>query len=381
MADEVVTSHKFWEFNYHYADYNLNKVPFIVPIGQTPDVGIDILRSRLSNKKIQNIDVLNDFMWTRTPKKKRKNIPQITLVEKRIKTSSVITNAQLVIQAGLNDAADTIDMVGNKFVNVASLGNVAPDQVEMAQRVTKVINELGDKLKTDDRYTDVIRSYNGYYITERTGFIYNFPLKQTNIDTKTSFEENRNSEHNPLTLTGWLGFATEQAEKAYKVLNENTHFNERKTHFEKQLDFEPTKEGKSIDIEFMLDNTFSWEETVKNWHFIFMFTFQNTPGRRSISLLDPPCIYEIHADGIMFAPYAYITNISVEHIGNWRQMDVPFGQKLSINGSVEETVRVNIPEAYKIKMTVSAMHVNTRNFAIESLNKGRIVSTQQEDTI
>jgi hypothetical protein len=126
----------------------------------------------------------------------------------------------------------------------------------------------------------------------------------------------------------------------------------------------------------MLDNTFSWEETVKNWHFIFMFTFQNTPGRRSISLLDPPCIYEIHADGIMFAPYAYITNISVEHIGNWRQMDVPFGQKLSINGSVEETVRVNIPEAYKIKMTVSAMHVNTRNFAIESLNKGRIVSTQ-----
>jgi hypothetical protein len=56
-------------------------------------VGIDILRSRLSNKKIQNIDVLNDFMWTRTPKKKRKNIPQITLVEKRIKTSSVITNA------------------------------------------------------------------------------------------------------------------------------------------------------------------------------------------------------------------------------------------------------------------------------------------------
>jgi hypothetical protein len=82
-----------------------------------------------------------------------------------------------VIQAGLNDAADTIDMVGNKFVNVASLGNVAPDQVEMAQRVTKVINELGDKLKTDDRYTDVIRSYNGYYITERTGFIYNFPLK------------------------------------------------------------------------------------------------------------------------------------------------------------------------------------------------------------
>ena len=77
----------------------------------------------------------------------------------------------------------------------------------------------------------------------------------------------------------------------------------------------------------------------------------------------------------MFAPYAFISSIDVDHLGLCRTLEIPFGQKLNYRDTnITETITAVVPEAYKITMTIEALNTNVRNFTLESLNKNNITT-------
>ena len=60
----------------------------------------------------------------------------------------------------------------------------------------------------------------------------------------------------------------------------------------------------------------------KNWEFLFLLVYQNTPNRISKDLANPPCIYEAKIPGVWYSKYASITNVKVDFVGARREMPI-----------------------------------------------------------
>ena len=203
-----------------------------------------------SGKPFDNINVVEDFPWTKSPRSSRNDVPEIELVEKRIINSSSLANFFYTILAGgdvgevaLNrlsenggkvqvgqTTVDVYNILGEAASSVGQgIGNFA-DQLQ--QDESKVQQLLGDFLDSSseaientfdtlaeatktglESFTDsfksvseqaktfigsetfenYLESYEGLYLTENTGFRYLLPylnndyLKSENVMTNTGF--------------------------------------------------------------------------------------------------------------------------------------------------------------------------------------------------
>ena len=159
----------------------------------------------------------------------------------------------------------------------------------------------------------------------------------------------------------------------------------------KQFSFDGRE--RSYTVTFPLFNTKSYAEIIKNWQFLFLLTYQNTPNRISRDLIDPPCIYEAFIPGVWYSQYASITNLQVDFAGGRREMDmiIPYLDKAD---DINETGAANwimqkrkfttiIPDAYMVTMTISELFSETQNFMHhmlrESMNDKVSVSTSKWD--
>ena len=124
--------------------------------------------------------------------------------------------------------------------------------------------------------------------------------------------------------------------------------------------FIPNSDGDEINITFYLYNTESVEDIQKNWNFLYNLTYQNLPNRRSINLLDPPCVYEVEIPGYKKFPVAAITKLKITNEGTTRLFDIKKGRMPDPNTSTGKDVKM-IPEAYKVTMTIKSLFMNTRN--------------------
>ena len=57
-------------------------------------------------------------------------------------------------------------------------------------------------------------------------------------------------------------------------------------------------DGESYKVQFTLSNTGKFNDVQRNWELCFILTYQNRPNRRSVSLLDPPVIYNTTIPGV-----------------------------------------------------------------------------------
>lgn len=130
----------------------------------------------------------------------------------------------------------------------------------------------------------------------------------------------------------------------------------------------------SIDVSFVLLNTYSFEDIRRNWEFCFLFTYQNLANRKGINLLDPPSVYRVLIPGYKQLPIGWITRLNIENIGMTRLVDIVNDEPVT-GDSVGPNVKM-IPEAYKVSFTLQCGLLNARNLFSFAENPTKVVNVR-----
>ena len=369
-------------------------LPVLVRNGSNvqPDQINYITNTVYSNLKTyaDDINVVTDFPWTKSPKSSRQDVPRLVLKEKRIKTNSTISNFAYSVNT-ITDIAKSGGKIasafGNKLGNSENVitqttGAAVGAAGEVVSKTATVIEDTGNALLNavvDDyeKFGDnsVLTPYNGLYRLEKTGFKYILPYMEDSYrEVQTSLgEENQEN-----IISSALGKANDigaQAAGALFALRPGVYIEEAKQ-------FAMTQTGRTIKISFPLLNTGSYEEITRNWQLIYGLVYQNRPGRITKTLVDIPVMYEAHIEGMLYMPYSYITGISVDFLGNRRTMNVDMPVIGSSDGGAGETRKINtvIPDAFNVSITLQGLNDETRNFLYESISPGTVTSRMSDES-
>lgn len=134
---------------------------------------------------------------------------------------------------------------------------------------------------------------------------------------------------------------------------------------EKIKKFTPADKGDQIGLTFYLFNTERFSDIKKNWEFLYTLTYQNLPNRRSINLLDPPCVYNVTVPGYKNFPVAVIENLKVTNEGTTRLIDIQTGE--IVTNRADPNVKL-IPEAFKVTLNIRSLLTPTKNLFLYSSN-------------
>tara|TARA_R110000803_G_scaffold49911_2_gene103765 strand:+ start:2471 stop:3658 length:1188 start_codon:yes stop_codon:yes gene_type:complete len=338
-----------------------------------------------------DINVVTDFPWTKSPKSSRLDVPRLVLKEKRIKTNSTISNFAYSVNT-ITDIAKSSGKVASAFGDKLGSGSesvITKTAAGVAGAAGAVISETATVIENTsnallnavaDDYesfgdNSVLTPYNGLYRLEKTGFKYILPYMD---DAYRAVNTNLGDAQQENAASFAAGAASDMAAKgagALFALRPGVYIEEAKQ-------FAMTQEGRSIDISFPLLNTGSYEEITRNWQLIYGLVYQNRPGRITKTLVDIPVMYEASIEGMLYMPYSYITNIRVDFMGNRRTMNVDMPVIGSSEGGAGETRKINtvIPDAFNVSITLQGLNDETRNFLYESISPGTVTSRMSDES-
>lgn len=295
------------------------------------------------------INVTADFPWTTLPARTRANVPCIELREYRVTSSTLI---QSFIQQA-RSAVDAIGGLGENFLGSIKNGlkmldfNVPDDEMNKWIDSTLNVKEIA-----------FLDPYKHLYPVTGTGWYYVFPfLTGQNQKVSNSWGTEGNGDMSQAITQaktkgvskGVIGDDVNMAEvvgKTSKIFNilEPGSYTETIKHYN-------PSGGESYKVQFTLSNTGEFKDVQRNWELCFILTYQNRPNRRSISLLDPPVIYNTTIPGVNQLLYSYISDLQIDNLGTSRYINLPIGRKL-------------IPEAYNISFTINSLLTPTQNLLL-----------------
>lgn len=369
------------------------------------------------SKDFFTIDVVRNFQWTTTPPNpinenlpgSRQEVPVINFREKRLKTNSLVAQAAYYSATFAGVATDALQKLNTFSPTIKSMigaiaGGVAGGAVTQAaglgadtsslgklvgaaagifginnqQIVSSATDVTGNLLKAGLAELDslpseianaasipslnssVLRPYEGLYLTEDTKFCYSFPYLENDPNyVENAFGDQDEAFSGKIPGGPSMGQLMREFRSNIQSMAALTNITQPGVYIEKPKFFQFNDKGEEISFSFPLINTghSTWQDVRKNWQLLFMLIYQNRPNRRSRDLIDPPCIYEVNIPGNKFMPYAYISNLSIEFLGNRRQ------QKLTIpgvNGGTREIATI-IPDAYQVSITVTGLVAEAQN--------------------
>lgn len=304
---------------------------------------------RLIPKLKAGVNVTADFPWTTLPKDTRTRVPCIELREYRLTSSTLI-------QSFIQQARSAVDAVGGTGENIVK--NVKNGLQILGFSITD--DEINKWLNSTINVADYtfLDPYKHLYPVVSTGWQYTFPFL-TNQSSKTGNDwgtENKSDIGSAINQTkvkgvggGVIGDVMNALEVGGKMSKIGNIF-EPGSYTETIKHYTPS-EGESYKVSFVLSNTGKFSDIQRNWELCFVLTYQNRPNRRSVSLLDPPCIYNVTIPGVNQFLYAYISNLQIDNLGTSRYIDLDIGQK-------------SIPEAYQISFDIKSLLTPTQNLLL-----------------
>lgn len=364
------------------------------------------------------IDIKNDFAWTSSKADPaRAEMPYVYLTEKVVDRSSrlqnLMYNTTSLIQSPLGLAAGAAvgasaaaSFASNKFGKIGAAVVGAAGGAGGAALAGKVFTEtrLGG-----DVYSNNLRAFSGLYSTTPTNFKYKLPFVKTSGSISKGISQSWNEEGGTIgqsleninekiegtvgssAAEGLLGAATrgielgsllsKAADDVNSVMNEANKnvFAAAYTESAKTFTYGNVP---SFDISFYLFNNLSWADTVKNWYAVFALQYQNLPNRLNRLILTPSVIYEAVVPGYFYSMYTYIKSLNVSFIGSNLLIDIPILQTGSSDDSVKNisnnqsqptnsTIRVVMPEVYKIDITFESLVPESQNLLYEAMFQTR----------
>ena len=350
------------------------------------------------------INVVNDFQWTTSPQGAtgRQEVPRIELREKRLKTNAIIAAAAYYLMS----ASGTIGALGSRVQSVLSgyrwgpqiwnlfggagnesanfLGSIMGGgggksfDTSIVSSATRLFlnQDLSSIISTqlDGLNSELLRPYEGLYITEDTGFRYILPYFDDQQTLVTNAFSVNDEMFGPSSL---LGKAVSKVRGATEALAKLAYFTEPGLYIEKPKFYNFKSSGDRITFSFPLINTgwSTYDDVKLNWQLAFLLSYQNVPNRRTRELIDPSVIYEVSIPGVKYIPYAYISQLKVDYLGSRRQMNLEVPSR-----SGAKSITTIVPEAYIITITLEGLVAETQNFLMAVLEgKQDIVSVVSYD--
>lgn len=236
----------------------------------------------------------------------------------------------------------------------------------------------------------VLDSYDGLYITDDTGFFYDLPqLEGSQLASNNnafgagdSGGDIFKAAGNALSSRGSKGGIGKKIGKATQFVDDAVTVGglagdligkARELvgggagYFTEQPQFYQHGQGaRSYDVKFPLYNTGSFEDLIRNFQLAFMLVYQNLPNRNSKQTVRPPCMYEVTVPGISYCPWTYLTKVQVDFVGARREMTLPLPFEDADNF---RNVRVTVPEAYDITLSIQELVSHTKNFMFHNVNR------------
>lgn len=350
-----------------------------------------------------HVNVRDLHHWTESPISSRREVPVLNIKEQRILMNPMLNqlanNVFSMVEAGgaaYDTFASVLDAVGGNGFNFdTALEKMQTDKDKKQKKkdedtkstvksgssgvgdmVTGALNgDIPESVVT--KYADPMSPYSLLYTTKPTGFKYTFPYMEDGyVDNNGMFGDAPGSAGNLVAgLSNYAAGMTKilQTMSLRKMMAPGRLIEQPKA-------FTFTGREKSYTCSFPLFNTKSYTEVMKNWQFIYLLSYQNTPNRVNRDLIDPPCIYEAYIPGIWYSKYAALTNMTVNFVGARREMYMPIDFLDHADNQHQQTASGNwiskkrkvltvVPDAYQVTLTFTELFSETQNMKHQMLRE------------
>jgi hypothetical protein len=370
--------------------------PRLSPVSESVDASTGEWMNMTSGPST-HINIRDVHHWTESPTTSRREVPMLQLKELRILTNpmlnQILNNIGIAVQtgAGMIDAAAEAgkaimklsvpeDGEGKISAFIGGLADFAKDKLGSLE--TLGATALSEE--TASNFANPLNPYMQLYTTSPTKFKYTFPYMEDAY-------MNRSGGFGGGDQGGLLSNMSSIA------ANTLTDISLKKISAPGRMIEEPkgftfTGREKAYTVKFPLFNTKDFTEIIRNWQFIYLLTYQNTPNRITRDLIDPPCIYEAKIPGVWYSKYSSITNMQVDFIGGRREMEMPVPYLTrSDDGSVDGKSETNwiqqkrkittvIPDGYMVSITVTELFSETQNFMYHMIKESMSDKIRVNDT-
>jgi hypothetical protein len=344
------------------------------------------------------VDVINTFHWTHTPLTKRQEVPYIYLSEKRLKTNALIAQAAynlmtispydktgLLSRVGRTAESLSQPILGDFTQKISNLFQSGLQNLDKLGSIGGLKENIGQFFNLGDVFSlprggsgarNVLKVYEGLYITEPTGWEYIMPY----FEDRQNGVANQFSNENTQQIGQGFGMGAEDLVTGIRDVAQAgaglVNIFQPGTYIEKPKFYDFQDSGDELTIEFPLLNTghATYRDVTRNWQFIYLLIYQNRPVRFTRDLIEPPAIYEVSLPGVKYMPYAYISNLEVQFMGSRRPMNIRFKDESS-QGQTQESVNTIIHDGYSIQITLKGLVAETKNFMYTSLNADPVTVT------
>ena len=357
----------------------------------------DVKSDKTEIPKMQTINVTRDFPWTYSPSTSREDVPTMILREERILQNPVFNALAYNLFTATDHIPKSVSEKSNEIANEATnwitdKGGKAVSFLGASERTKKAVetsiksaakvvealveqDELPDKYKnwTSTDYRRHLEPYQRLYSTFPTGFKYKIPyFDDAYKQAQGGFGSDTSSGQLPFqSVLENIGGFVSSAVQALNATSPGTYVEQPK------YPGFPASE-KSYTLNFMLHNTVSWEDTLRNWQLVFMLIYQNIPNRVNRTVILPPKIYEARLPGVWYSRYSYMSTVAVQMQGARRDMKIDT-TNLGLPGDLKE-IKTTVPDAYQVSITLQELIPESQNYMFESIIRDSLVTIDDRDS-
>ena len=345
-----------------------NAEPLVPVKGVTEDKDTEI--------PVVNINIINDYDWTYSENKKRyeelnqEGIPRIELMEMRIKASTMLSKLRSLISSGgditsafTGSAKDIVNAVANAIA-LPKAGEVINNTVEKVggqiENVARMLETYFGKYGTGyipngNPQSEFLKPYSQLYLTEPTNIKYTLPYFDNEfLSVSNDFSDYASKtgiSDNPTVIENLIKDSTNLIDNVAGEVLSLAQVAQPGVYVERPKFYNFDGLAESITIKFPLLNTLNVGAYQRNLEFINRLVLMNKPHRINKVLVDPPAIYSVNQTGVAYYPYAYISRLSVTHVGT----------KRIIGSDV-------VPDAFLITITLQPLTSNANNYMLMNDN-------------
>lgn len=270
-----------------------------------------------------------------------------------------ITDEQLAETGGdVQKIAAKVKAKSNEFKGEKN--NIIKDVVgSVLNGISDQLGNVSNALASNERLDGVLLPYNGLYARKATGFQYVFPYFE---DMKKSIATNFTDSETGLLKNNVFKTVNSLFEDAYEKIGQSLLAATPGAYIEQPKFFSPSS-GENYRIAFNLINTVDGSKIQRHLDFLFLLAFQNLPFRKNIAEVLPPKIYSFTLPGELYIPFAYISKLDIQFMGNRRAMNMRLPY-------INKTDRCIVPEVYSVTLEITSLTYTSANFMVaDQINK------------
>ena len=288
----------------------------------------------------------------------------------RIKASTMLSKLRSLISSGgditsaftgstkdiVNAVATAIDLPGAGEVINNAVGKAGGLLEKVAREIEKLVGKYGTGyIPNGNPQSEFLKPYSQLYLTEPTNIKYTLPYFDNEfLSVSNDFSDYASKtgiSDNPTVIENLIKNSTNLIDNVAGEVLSLAQVAQPGVYVERPKFYNFDGLAETITIKFPLLNTLNVGAYQRNLEFINRLVLMNKPHRINKVLVDPPAIYSVNQTGVAYYPYAYISRLSVTHVGTKRIIGYDV-----------------VPDAFLITITLQPLTSNANNYMLMNDN-------------